>query len=101
VRVEDPVALAQYLLRDQPEWTAERIREAMNAGEEKSVKLKTPVPVYLGYWTARVRPDHTVQFRDDVYRIDRRLSARLEDRLERLRKTAQAAAGEWGSGIRD
>jgi murein L,D-transpeptidase YcbB/YkuD len=92
VRVEDPVALAHYLLRDQPEWTAERIGEAMHAGEERNVKLKTPVPVYLGYWTARVRPDQTVQFRDDVYRIDRRLSARLQDRLERLRKTAEAAA---------
>lgn len=92
VRVEDPVALAQYLLRDQPEWTAEHIREAMHAGEERTVKLKTPVPVYLGYWTARVRPDNTVQFRPDVYGIDRRLSARLEDRLEQLRKTAQAAS---------
>ncbi|HEY0873432.1 MAG TPA: L,D-transpeptidase family protein [Vicinamibacterales bacterium] len=92
VRVEDPVALARYLLRDQPAWTADRIREAMHAGQETSVKLKTPIPVYLGYWTARVRPDNTVQFRPDVYRVDRRLSARLDDRLERLRKTAAAAA---------
>ena len=91
VRVEDPVALAQYVLRDQPDWTADRIRAAMHAGEEKTVKLRTPIPVYLGYWTARVRSDNTVQFRPDVYNIDRRLAARLGDRLERLRKTADAA----------
>ena len=92
VRVEDPVALAQYVLRDQPEWTPERIREAMNAGEEKHVKLKTPIPVYLGYWTARVRPDNTVQFRNDVYEIDGRQHALLADRLDRLRRSGEAAA---------
>ena len=94
VRVEDPVALAQYVLRDQPEWTLERIREAMEAGTEKHVKLKTPIPVFLGYWTARVRPDNTVQFREDVYRVDARLQARLNDRLARLRRSGEAAASE-------
>ena len=92
VRVEDPVALAQYVLRDQPEWTPERIREAMHAGDEKHVKLKAPIPVYLGYWTARVRPDNTVQFRNDVYEIDGRQHALLADRLERLRRSGEAAA---------
>ena len=92
VRVEDPVALAQYVLRDQPEWSRERIAEAMHAGEEKTVKLKSPIPVYLAYWTARVRPDNTVQFRNDIYDIDGRLATRLADRLERLRKTGEAAA---------
>ena len=91
VRVEDPVALAEYVLRDQPEWTRERIQEAMNAGEEQSVKLTSAIPVYLGYWTARVRPDGSVQFRPDVYDIDSRLTARLSDRLERLRRTGEAA----------
>jgi murein L,D-transpeptidase YcbB/YkuD len=86
------VALAQYVLRDQPEWTRERIAEAMRAGEEETVKLKSPIPVYLGYWTARVRPDNTVQFRKDVYDIDGRLAVRLADRLERLRRTGEAAA---------
>jgi hypothetical protein len=89
--VEDPVALARYVLRDQPEWTKERIEQAMHAGEEKHVKLKEALPVYLGYWTARVRPDNTVQFRRDVYEIDRRLTALLGDRLERLRRSAEAA----------
>ena len=91
VRVEDPVALAQYVLRDQPEWDAERIREAMHAGTEKHVKLKNSIPVFLGYWTARVRPDNTVQFRRDVYGVDAKLQGRLNDRLARLRRSAEAA----------
>jgi L,D-transpeptidase YcbB len=92
VRLEDPVALAQYVLRDQPQWSRDRITEAMHAGEEQAVKLKAPIPVYLGYWTARVHPDNTVQFRGDVYQVDRRQAARLADRLERLRRTGEAAA---------
>ncbi|MBA3640374.1 MAG: murein L,D-transpeptidase, partial [Acidobacteria bacterium] len=83
---------AQYVLRDQPEWTADRIREAMEAGTEKHVKLKSPIPVFLGYWTARVRPDNTVQFRRDVYEVDGKLQARLNDRLARLRRSGEAAA---------
>ncbi len=70
VRVEDPEALAEYVLRDQPEWTRERIESAMHGTEQKTVSLRTPLAVYLGYWTARVTPDGIVQFREDIYRID-------------------------------
>jgi murein L,D-transpeptidase YcbB/YkuD len=92
VRLENPVALAEYVLRDQPDWSREEIEAAMHAGEEKTVKLKEKLPVYLGYWTARVRDDNTVQFRKDVYEIDARQTRLVADRLERLRKSGQAAA---------
>lgn len=92
VRIEQPQALAEYLLRDQSEWTSASIQEAMHAQEERHVKLREPVPVYLGYFTARVSADGVMQFRKDVYEIDGRLTARLADRLQRLRKAAAAAA---------
>jgi murein L,D-transpeptidase YcbB/YkuD len=34
IRLENPVALAQYVLRDNPAWTTEKISAAMNAGED-------------------------------------------------------------------
>ena len=92
VRLEQPLALAQYVLADQPEWTREKIEEAMHSGEERHVKLKKPIPVYLGYWTARVSPDGILQFRKDIYGVDARQTALLRDRLERLRRTAAAAS---------
>ena len=70
IRVENPVALAQYVLRDQPEWTAPRIVAAMNAGSERTVKLGQPLPVHIGYWTAWVDPDGSVRFTDDPYGLD-------------------------------
>jgi murein L,D-transpeptidase YcbB/YkuD len=91
IRVEQPEELARYVLRDQPEWTLDRIREAMHAGTERHVKLRTPIPVFIGYWTARVAPDGMVQFRKDVYGIDARLSAMVEDRMRRLRSSSTAA----------
>ena len=92
VRLEQPGKLAEYVLRDQPEWTAQRIAEAMHAAQERTVKLSRRIPVYLGYWTSRVGSEGTVHFRKDVYRIEERLSARLAERLGRMKRSAVAAA---------
>ena len=71
IRVENPVALAQYVLRDQPEWTDARIIDAMKAREERTVKLKSTLPVHIGYWTAWVEADgKTVTYTDDPYGLD-------------------------------
>ena len=91
VRLEQPEKLAAYVLRDQPEWTAETIAEAMHGAEERVVKLKQHIPVYLGYWTSRVSSDGLVQFRPDVYGVEARLGAKLAERLERMKTSAVAA----------
>ena len=70
VRVEDPVALAKYVLRDQPQWTAAKISAAMQSGQEQGVTLKEKLPVHIGYWTAWVEPDGNVKFTDDPYKLD-------------------------------
>lgn len=92
VRLEQPETLAQYVLADQPEWTPEKIEAAMHAGQEKAVKLRAPLPVYLGYFTARVSADGILQFRDDLYGIDAHQNALLASTLDRLKSHAQAAA---------
>jgi murein L,D-transpeptidase YcbB/YkuD len=73
IRLEKPKELAKYVLRDQPEWTDERIEQAMHAGTERSVPLKQPLPVYLVYFTAWEQ-DGAVQFGNDVYGYDRKHS---------------------------
>jgi murein L,D-transpeptidase YcbB/YkuD len=70
IRVENPVGLAQYVLRDQPQWTAPRISAAMNAQQEQTAILKQRLPVHIGYWTAWVSPDGTVTYTDDPYKLD-------------------------------
>jgi murein L,D-transpeptidase YcbB/YkuD len=71
IRVEDPLALAKYVLRDQPDWTEARIQSAMHARQERHVKLESGIPVHIGYWTAWVEADgKTLTYTDDPYGID-------------------------------
>jgi murein L,D-transpeptidase YcbB/YkuD len=74
IRLENPVALAQYALRDNPEWTTEKITTAMNAGHEHAVPLKQHIPVHIGYFTAWVNPDGSVTYTDDPYKLDEKQS---------------------------
>lgn len=69
--------MAQYLLRHQPEWTPERIHEAMGAAEEKYVKLKKPVPVIITYYTAWVDDAGRLNFRNDIYKHDEILAKKM------------------------
>lgn len=88
IRVEDPVALAKFVLQDQPEWTEERIREAMGSGQSKTLRLKHPVPVVIAYGTVIVKADRKVYFFDDVYGNDKILDAALKAK-EESRRTQQ------------
>jgi murein L,D-transpeptidase YcbB/YkuD len=72
VRVEQPEALARYVLRDQPEWTEDAIRTAMRSGDERHVKLAQPIPVHIIYMTAWVDERGGLHFADDVYGYDAR-----------------------------
>ncbi len=77
IRLAEPEKMANYLLQDQPEWTPSKINAAMNAGTEKFVKLKDPVPVVITYYTAWVDERGQLNFRDDVYDHDRKLIEKM------------------------
>jgi murein L,D-transpeptidase YcbB/YkuD len=79
IRVEDPVALAAWVLRDQPEWTPESIRNAMNGDETIRVDLKNPIPVLILYSTAVVQENGEIQFFDDIYEYDAALERALNE----------------------
>ncbi len=81
VRVEDPVALAHWVLRDQPGWTRERIQAAMAGTSPLRVDLTRPLPVILFYMTVMVVPaDQTLHFAYDIYGHDTRLARALARR---------------------
>jgi L,D-transpeptidase YcbB len=70
VRVEHPVALADWLLRAHETWNTERIEAAMGRRSPRSVRLAEPVPVHLLYVTAWMDEAGVMQFRDDLYGHD-------------------------------
>lgn len=69
IRVQYPVELAKFVLANEPEWTETRIREAMDAGVSKTIRLKQPIPVLIGYSTVLTR-NGTVFFYPDLYGHD-------------------------------
>lgn len=70
IRLERPADLAVYVLRDNPGWNMERIRAAMQSGDNRQVNLTTPIPVLIVYGTVVVRDDGLVHFYDDIYGHD-------------------------------
>jgi murein L,D-transpeptidase YcbB/YkuD len=78
VRVSDPQALAEHLLRSNSEWTPDRIADAMRSGEERHVKLP-PIPVHIVYFTASAEAG-AVKFLPDAYQFDARQAAALANR---------------------
>lgn len=77
IRVQEPEKLANYLLRNQPEWTPERINAAMNSAEEKFVKLDKAVPVFITYYTAWVDEQGLLNLRDDIYGHDAKVASKM------------------------
>jgi L,D-transpeptidase YcbB len=69
-------------LKDTPGgWNADAI-EAATCGEKTfTVRLATPVPVFVLYGTVVMRADGAPLFFDDVYGYDRRLEALLAARF--------------------
>jgi murein L,D-transpeptidase YcbB/YkuD len=74
IRIAEPKKLAQYLLRNDPNWDDEKITAAMNNGVEKFVPLKNTVPVFIAYFTAWVDKQGKLNLRNDVYKRDSRLA---------------------------
>jgi L,D-transpeptidase YcbB len=70
IRVDRALELAEYLLRDRPGWTRERIEEVARGRVERTVPLGAALPVHLLYWTAWADDDVTLHFRDDIYGRD-------------------------------
>lgn len=87
VRLEQPLDLAAYLLRDQPGWSLADIKSYVPLydnqipGElDKRVVLKKAMPVYFLYLTVEKGEDGSMRFIDDVYGQDMRLSKALQNK---------------------
>lgn len=78
IRVEDPTALAEWVLAGQGEWTRETIEAAMTDGPlAQRVRLERPVTVTVVYATVVVDDDARVHFYPDLYGHDAALARAL------------------------
>jgi len=77
IRIAEPEKMANWALRFNPEWTPEKIKEAMNASKEKTVTINKPIPVFVGYFTCWVDSNGKLNFRNDLYGHDQKLADHL------------------------
>ena len=84
MRVEKPIELAEFLMRDDAEWTRENILSAIDKRSEKTVWLPEPIPVNVVYLTAWVDENGSIQFRNDIYGLDKVLNEALNQRDKAL-----------------
>ncbi|NVK42443.1 MAG: L,D-transpeptidase family protein [Oceanospirillaceae bacterium] len=80
IRLEYPGELARRLfgkqgLTAQGTWLFEDI---IASGDNRIVRLPTPVAVYTTYWTAWLDENQALQFRDDIYDLDQQEFVKLE-----------------------
>jgi murein L,D-transpeptidase YcbB/YkuD len=79
IRVQNPPALAKWVLRNNPGWTAERIDAAFKAANNLQVNLTKPIPVLIVYGTAVVPENGTAEFFPDIYGFDKKLEKLIAD----------------------
>jgi L,D-transpeptidase YcbB len=78
MRVQNPIRLAEVLLANDKGWDKDKVAEYMRRGGE--IRLTTPIPVHITYFTAWVGDDGKVAARPDVYAMDSRTASALQGR---------------------
>jgi murein L,D-transpeptidase YcbB/YkuD len=72
IRVQKPADLAAWVLQGQSgDWDLDKVQDAMKSGpDNKTISLKTPLPIVIFYLTATVAEDGQTHFFDDIYGYD-------------------------------
>lgn len=94
VRVENPYALARFLLKGVNAEPMSEVDKVLETEQQQRYVLADPVPVHLVYFTAFVDPDETLQFRSDVYGLDEthRRESKGRHRLDNFPECASKVA---------
>ena len=77
IRLSDPAKLANYVLRNDKDWTPEKINAAMNSSKEQVVRLPKAIPVFITYYTSWVDESGMLNFRDDIYGHDKKVADKM------------------------
>ncbi len=77
IRVENPKKLAIYILKNNPLWNVSKIDSVLQTNHNKSISIQPKIPVYIVYFTTWVDANNQLNFRNDVYNLDQKLSAEI------------------------
>jgi len=78
IRVRNPRKLAEIILGRDRGWSPGNIGSAISSGRNQRVNLKTPIPVNITYFTARVEKNGKITYFSDIYGHDARMAKALK-----------------------
>jgi L,D-transpeptidase YcbB len=82
IRVENPGALAAWVLRDEAAWGLPQVNAAMHGQDSISVKVPHAVAILILYGTALVEENGEVRFFNDIYGLDAALQTLIDRRSD-------------------
>ncbi len=74
IRVENPKRLAYYLLKNNKKWSIDTIDKILETDNQTGIRIEPTVPVYIAYFTAWVDENGQLNFRNDLYGLDKKLA---------------------------
>lgn len=80
IRVEKPVELVEYLLRNHPDWPPAKIRSTLTGMDftTQTIKLSEPMNIHILYWTVWSGKDDRIYFSPDIYDRDTALDTAMQ-----------------------
>ena len=70
IRLEKPRILADMLLQQSNQWTPQQLEPLFDNTDTHRIRLESPVPVHITYWTAWLDDKGILNFADDLYHRD-------------------------------
>jgi len=70
VRVDKVQILVDWILKNQPEWTPDKVKSVEDSGDRVDVKVPDGPQLRFAYLTAWVTDDDQTHFRPDIYSLD-------------------------------
>lgn len=77
IRVENPMKLALYFLKNNKEWNQAKIDSILTTNKEFDIAIKPTIPVYIAYFTSWVDNQGNLNFRNDIYDLDATLAKEI------------------------
>jgi len=77
IRVQNPLKLAQFILRNNSNWPLEKLLFSSNNKKTTPIQIQPTLPVYIVYFTAWIGNSGEMNFRKDLYNMDSQLEKEI------------------------
>jgi murein L,D-transpeptidase YcbB/YkuD len=87
LRVQNPMQLAEMILKEDKGWDADKVAELNRSGPlNNEIEITKEIPIHLVYFTAWVNDDGKLKSFSDVYGHEKRVTLALDGQWSKIKK---------------